>query len=71
MPIIVVPELTEGFRYACDLSSPIKDKIKQFPNIDFSLVANFEPHWYINYILEEKNRDTFEKWFVDHPLSSF
>jgi broad specificity phosphatase PhoE len=35
IPIVVRPELTESFRYGCDLSGPLEDKPKEFPSFDF------------------------------------
>ena len=41
IPFVVVPELTESFRYSCDLSRSISDKMLRFKSFDFSGVAKF------------------------------
>jgi broad specificity phosphatase PhoE len=35
IPIVVVPELTESFRYGCDLSGRLEEKPKIFKSINF------------------------------------
>lgn len=41
IPIIVRPELTESYRYSCDISIPMQEKQKLFPKTDFQHVSGF------------------------------
>jgi hypothetical protein len=66
----VHPELTEAFKYSCDLSDPISTKREEFKGIDFSRMEKVTPHWYLQH-LSESNQKYFMQWKEKHPKTSF
>jgi hypothetical protein len=45
--IEVHPILAEVFRYSCDISGHIDEKLKEFPNYDFSFMKDHSELWFI------------------------
>lgn len=64
------PELTEAFKYSCDLSDPMSTKREEFKGIDFTRVEKATPHWYLQH-LSESNLKYFSQWKEKHPKASF
>jgi broad specificity phosphatase PhoE len=71
IPFIVHPELTEAFRYSCDLSSPLDLKRAEFSEMDFTSMKGFGPHWYIENSLGDHNQKSLKELLNLYPNASF
>ena len=59
--VVVHPLLAEPFRYSSDVIYPIKQKIRKFPQFDFSEMKGVKENWYIEKNLGPKNQEIFNK----------
>ena len=44
----VHPILAEVFRYSCDISNHIDEKLKEFPDYDFSFMKDQSELWFVD-----------------------
>ena len=59
IPIEVHPVIAEVFRYSCDISNHIEDKMKEFADYDFGHMKDSSELWFIDY-LAQHHKDTCE-----------
>jgi hypothetical protein len=45
---VVLPELTEAFRYSCDISLDIEQKREEFKDFDFSKIKKDDNLWFLD-----------------------
>ncbi len=52
MRVEVHPILAEVFRYACDVSTHMKEKEEEFKEFDFSPMSDKSELWYLEHLSE-------------------